>query len=556
MVHAAGDRIFGKYRIVRVLGAGGFGHTYIAEAPDGARVVVKELRVERGGEWKALQLFEREAQVLARLNHPGIPRLVESFLQPEAGESMGLVQQYVDGDPLPVAMLRWTPTESEARALAVRLLDIVVYLQSLHPHVLHRDIKPANVLRAANGAIHLIDFGSVASERGEGITVAGTPGFMAPEQIVGQAGPETDVYGVAATILHVLTRRSPAFQRWLSRALEPEREDRFASAAQAREALLRSDRDGRVRAVARAAGLAVTGAAAVSAAVGLGSAVMHRASAIAGGGGGSVRIDADRRTVTTGRFFAQWSLSDAKDPEALDVLRWRGQPSITRTLGTGACNNGDVEYFGNAWAGAMPQGGDKVFVGAGGAGTWKALDGSVAIASASSGCPPSMELPVTTTYTFSADGAAADVIRVRRVIDFGATAFRTHVRPYIPRFNLAAFSKVIHPDAAGAAGVTEDVLPCGWVCQKTNWDGTWFAVVASAGPFVGQGVVVVRRRTAASVALWLDNDSGSSTNASGVVILPPPGGFTGRLQEDEALCFFDDLSWPTSRRAALELPEA
>jgi hypothetical protein len=604
MVHAAGETVLGKYRVVRPLGAGGFGQTYLAEAPDGTRVVVKEPSFERGEEWKPFQLFEREAQILARLDHPGIPRLIESFLGSRAGQHgqrMGLVQQYVEGSPLPVAMLCWTPSEGEARALARRLLDIVVYLQSLHPPVLHRDIKPANVLRASDGTVHLIDFGSVGSERGEGITVAGTPGFMAPEQLVGQAGLSTDVYGVAATVLYLLTRRSPGelprkgrridvaavihvtrgfcgwridvaavthvtrgFCGWLSRALEPESEDRFKNAAQAREALLRCDR-GVLAGGAGKLGLLAGGGVLALGAVATAGIVTGARCVKAGSvwsvsneqaAAGDVEIDSSRRTVTTPRFFAQWSVSNPADPEVLDDLRWRGQANITRTLGGRVCQNGDVEYFGNAWSGAGPHLGDKIFVGAGSTGTWKTLDSaSVKIDSSSAGCPTSTNIPVKTTYTFARSGPAADVIRVRRVYDFGPSGFRGVVRPYIPRFNFGDFSRVIYPDTAGTTLVSEDVTPCGWVCQRSNWNGTWFAVIASSGPLAGQGVIVTRRRSEIAAGLWLDWDSGSSTNATSAVLLQPKGGFTGVLQEDEALCFFDASSWPAARQSSLVLPD-
>jgi hypothetical protein len=270
---------------------------------------------------------------------------------------------------------------------------------------------------------------------------------------------------------------------------------------------------------------------------------------------GAVWIDPSHRIVTTPRFFAQWSVSDPMDPEALDDLRWRGQGNVTRTLGGSACHNGDVEYFGNAWSGAGPHLGDKIFVGAGSTGTWEAVDSdTVKIASSSAGCPTSTNVPVATTYHFAGNGPTEDVIRVRRVYHFGSEPFRGMVRPYVPRFNVGDFSKVLYPDVAGTRLVSEDVMPCGWVCRRSNWNGTWFAVVAASGPLIGQGIIVTRRPSQLAADLWLDWDSGSSTNATSVVLLQPRDGFTGLVEEDEALCFFDESSWPPARQSALVLP--
>ena len=105
-------------------------------------------------------------------------------------------------------------TESEVLALMSELLDVLAYLHRLSPPVIHRDIKPANIMRRPDGSLALIDFGSVRDvirdAQTGGSTVAGTFGFMAPEQFAGEATPATDIYGLGATAIALLSRQDPA----------------------------------------------------------------------------------------------------------------------------------------------------------------------------------------------------------------------------------------------------------------------------------------------------------------------------------------------------------
>ena len=92
------------------------------------------------------------------------------------------------------------------------LLGVLGYLHTLNPPVVHRDIKPDNVIRGEDGRLWVVDFGAVrdfSTTMGGGSTVVGTYGYMAPEQFRGQAIPASDIYAVAATMLHLMTGRSP-----------------------------------------------------------------------------------------------------------------------------------------------------------------------------------------------------------------------------------------------------------------------------------------------------------------------------------------------------------
>jgi hypothetical protein len=275
----AGELLQGRYRVLGVIGRGGFGQTYRGERDDGVRVAIKELDLERAADLKALELFEREAQVLARLDHPAIPRYVDAFTLDDNGRArFFLVQQLAPGRPLSAIVAEgWRPTQDEVVELAGRVLEALVYLQRQEPPVIHRDVKPQNLVRAEGGGVSLVDFGSVRAACDPatgGSTVAGSYGYMAPEQLVGHALPATDLYGLGWTLLHLLThlepwelpkrRLLPVFRDkvhvepwlcdWLEGLVEPALEDRFGSAEEARAALLaRRGPRGRRRAGPRAA---------------------------------------------------------------------------------------------------------------------------------------------------------------------------------------------------------------------------------------------------------------------------------------------------------------
>ncbi|MCO4760819.1 MAG: protein kinase [Myxococcales bacterium] len=206
----------GRYRLLGTLGHGGVATTYEAEQlSDGVHVAIKELLLRRMDAFKTKDLFHREAQVLRTLDHPGIPRYIDE-LTAGSGKHMAfyLVQELVRGQNLQAELSDKRQTEREVAATLAELAEILSYLHSLRPPVIHRDLKPSNVMRReADSKLMLIDFGAVreaATTRGQGgSTVAGTFGFMAPEQFAGQASPATDLYGLGTTAVALLTHRSP-----------------------------------------------------------------------------------------------------------------------------------------------------------------------------------------------------------------------------------------------------------------------------------------------------------------------------------------------------------
>ncbi len=213
--HQPDNIIAQKYRIINILGEGGSGITYLAEnLQNNKTVALKALSLHRMTDWKAMELFEREAKILAQLNHRAIPDYLEYFDVDTDGEKhFYIAQQLAPGDSLAkLVENNWRTNEQQIKNIAKQILEILIYLHSLTPPVTHRDIKPQNIIYD-NEKVFLVDFGAVQDTYYNtfmrGSTVVGTYGYMAPEQFRGQAVPATDLYGLGATLLFLLTHRSP-----------------------------------------------------------------------------------------------------------------------------------------------------------------------------------------------------------------------------------------------------------------------------------------------------------------------------------------------------------
>ena len=205
----------GRYRLHQVLGTGSEGTTYRAGKIDGGRIVaVKEMPLRRARDDKSRELLHREATILRQLHHKAIPNYLDDFTA-GAGKNRAfyLVQEFIDGSSLTDEEQDHRYDVSEVLAILDELLEILIYLHGLSPPVIHRDIKPSNVMRRRDGNLVLIDFGSVRDvmvdvEMG-GETVTGTFGYMAPEQMMGDASEASDLYGLGALAVKLLSRREP-----------------------------------------------------------------------------------------------------------------------------------------------------------------------------------------------------------------------------------------------------------------------------------------------------------------------------------------------------------
>lgn len=245
--------ISGRFEPYRLLGEGSFGQTFAArDRRTGTDVALKILHIRRLNDWKALELFEREATILQSLDHRRIPDYVE--YQCDDGEGpIYLAQELAPGRSIGDLLAEGKQFgEEECIQVARQVLEVLAYLEERRPPVVHRDIKPDNLLWD-DGSIYVVDFGAVrevvrASKVGS--TVAGTFGYMAPEQVQGQAVPASDIYGLAMTLIHMLTgvapvelprRRmrpvydefadpSPALAHVIDQMTEPVVEDRIQSA--------------------------------------------------------------------------------------------------------------------------------------------------------------------------------------------------------------------------------------------------------------------------------------------------------------------------------------
>ena len=207
----------GRFRLESVLGTGAMGVVYRAtELANGSPVAVKATPFPRDADASLTKLVEREARVLRQLSHPSIPTFHGQVIAGQGrGRTLYLVQELVDGLTLADELETHRYSEAEVLEILAEIADTLAYLHSLSPPVVHRDLKPSNIVRrAAGGGLALIDFGSVRDvvrdARVGGSTVAGTFGFMAPEQFRGDAEPVTDIWGLAAVGLALLSRRDPA----------------------------------------------------------------------------------------------------------------------------------------------------------------------------------------------------------------------------------------------------------------------------------------------------------------------------------------------------------
>jgi hypothetical protein len=198
-----------RYVVNALLGEGAQGATYAATDAAGRAVAIKRFDVRGARSWKDVELAEREARVLATLEHPLVPRYIEHF---EEDGALYLVMDRVEGETLEsIRRRRGAFSEADVRGFLACADDALRYLHGRPSPVVHRDVKPSNVVRRADGSYVLVDFGAVSEQlfRRGSSTIVGTIGYMAPEQLQGRALPASDVYAVGATALAALAGADP-----------------------------------------------------------------------------------------------------------------------------------------------------------------------------------------------------------------------------------------------------------------------------------------------------------------------------------------------------------
>jgi serine/threonine protein kinase len=212
MTLTQGQIIQSRYRVVSLLGQGGFGAVYRAwDINLNQPVAIKE-NLDTSPE--AQRQFQHEALILANLSHPNLPRVTDHFLIPGLGQY--LVMDFVEGEDLQAMLNRTGRALPEAQVLAWidQICGALAHLHEQEPPVIHRDIKPANIKITPKGKAVLVDFGIAKVFDPVLKTTVGaravTPGYSPPEQYgQGQTDQRSDVYSLGATLYTLLTGQEP-----------------------------------------------------------------------------------------------------------------------------------------------------------------------------------------------------------------------------------------------------------------------------------------------------------------------------------------------------------
>jgi eukaryotic-like serine/threonine-protein kinase len=202
-----GTLLGGRYRIVGLLGRGGMGEVYRADDLKlGQAVALKFLPIDLTRHPDRLARFHQEVRLARQVSHPNVCRVHDIG---EVGGLHFLSMEYIDGEDL-ASLLRRIGRLPSDKALELAH-QLCAGLAAAHDRkVLHRDLKPANVLIDGQGRAHLADFGlaTLAGERRDAVEIAGTPGYMAPEQLEGrELSARTDVYALGLVMYEMFTGR-------------------------------------------------------------------------------------------------------------------------------------------------------------------------------------------------------------------------------------------------------------------------------------------------------------------------------------------------------------
>lgn len=218
------------------------------------------------------------------------------------------------------------------------------------------------------------------------------------------------------------------------------------------------------------------------------------------------------------------------------------------------CND-PQEFFGQAYG--EPEGAWPPMVIAGYTSTWsgsRPRNGKSKTTGAQCGGDPSPPALTTTGYKVFGSGGQVNEMQVTRKFLFGAgtPVFNGKgLRAFVPRLPAAVYGNVVVPRADGSGSYIVQSWTCTTDCEISDWNGRWFADEDGSG----HGMMVIRSASSTAPAmLAVNHDSFTDSNLSSVVLLQPEGGWKAPVSETEYLCFYDPVSWPASRRAALQMP--
>lgn len=267
-----GETLVNRYIVQEVIGVGGMGSVYRARDlhfPTVVKLVAVKEMINRAPDpmirKTIIQNFEREANILATLNHPSIPRIYDYF---SVDNRSYLVLEFINGKDMEAVINETQGFLSEEQVLgwAIELCDVLSFLHTHKPDsIIFRDMKPSNVMVNLQGHIVLVDFGIAKPfQSGQKGTMIGTEGYSPPEQYRGEATQLADIYALGATLHHALSRRDPRLEppfsfnerpvrkinpaisieleTVINTALQYNPEDRFQSSEAMKEALVAAGR--------------------------------------------------------------------------------------------------------------------------------------------------------------------------------------------------------------------------------------------------------------------------------------------------------------------------
>jgi len=256
------DTLLGcRYKVIALIKSGGMGAVYkTLDEKLNSLCAVKELLPPPNTpdvQKQVTDWFKREALILARLDHPGIPKVSDYFVY---GGRYYLVMNFIEGEDLLKILIKdGTPGLPEERVIewARQILEVLDYLHNQNPPVIYRDLKPGNIMLQKDGMVRLVDFGIARTLQHDSDgpkTVIGTAGYSPLEQYRGKPEKRSDLFSLGATMHHLLTgiepetlhfeplrdanpSISPQLEKVILKSLQNKVEDRYRDAREMKKAL-------------------------------------------------------------------------------------------------------------------------------------------------------------------------------------------------------------------------------------------------------------------------------------------------------------------------------
>lgn len=211
-----GNIVGGKYEILKEIGRGGMSVVYLAMDRNlNKQWAIKKVRRDNSipDNEIVIQSFLKEANLMKRLDHPALPRIVDIIDQ---GDMIYVVMDYIEGEPMD-RILKRLGAQPQERVIewGKQLCDVLDYLHTRQPAIIYRDMKPANIMLRPDVTVKLIDFGTAREYKKHNTadtTSLGTRGYAAPEQFggKGQTDARTDIYSLGVTLYHLVTGKNPS----------------------------------------------------------------------------------------------------------------------------------------------------------------------------------------------------------------------------------------------------------------------------------------------------------------------------------------------------------